>query len=69
MGLGISLQSNGNLRYTTKAINRLCYVLAGVWIIGSLVVSLRVTPIESASREFHDFGQFYMGGLIAPALK
>ena len=65
MGLGISLQSDGNLRYTTQAFNRLCYLLAGVWIIGSLVVSLRITPIESATREYHDFSQFYMGGVIA----
>ena len=65
MGLGISLQSDGNLRYTTQAFNRLCYLLAGVWITGSLMVSLRVSPIESASKEYHDFAQFYMGGLIA----
>src|SRR5258708_4988610 len=45
--------------------NRWCYLIASVWVILSLFVSLHIWKIEATDREYHDFSQFYMGGLIA----
>src|SRR6266481_2570891 len=45
--------------------NRACYAFAFLWIAASLFLSLRVARIEHAGHEYHDFSQFYLGGLIA----
>src|SRR5437868_3491943 len=45
--------------------NRWCYAIATLWVIVSLFASLRIWRIEATDREYHDFSQFYMGGLIA----
>jgi hypothetical protein len=47
------------------AFNRACYAIALLWIGAALLVNLRLSPIEKGGHEFHDFSQFYMGGLIA----
>jgi hypothetical protein len=45
--------------------NRICYALGLLWIACAFAMSLRLWPIETRAKEYHDFSQFYMGGLIA----
>ena len=59
------LHPNGTYTWSIARFNRTCYAIALLWLGVSLVVSFRHTPAEIRGKEYHDFSQFYMGGLIA----
>jgi hypothetical protein len=54
-----------SVTWSIATFNRICYAIALLWIGGALLLSLRAKVIEKGGHEFHDFSQFYMGGLIA----
>ena len=60
-----SAGSSDRVNWPIAVFNRCCHVFAMLWIVGSLFVSFRASPVETKSHEYHDFSQFYMGGLIA----
>jgi hypothetical protein len=54
-----------SITWSIATFNRICYAIALLWIGGALLLSLRANVIEKGGHEYHDFSQFYMGGLIA----
>ena len=55
----------GVFTWSIARFNRVCYAIALIWLGAALMRSFRVTPAEIPGHEYHDFSQFYMGGLIA----
>src|SRR4051812_41965494 len=60
-----SRATDGITTWPIISFNRACYAIAFSWIAAALVLSFRSRPVEHAGHEYHDFSQFYMGGLIA----
>src|SRR5437762_13297090 len=59
------LRREDAVTWNIATFNRVCYAIALVWIGGALFFSLRFKMLEADGHEYHDFSQFYMGGLVA----
>ena len=60
-----SFNPTGVFTWSIARFNRACYAIALVWLGAALLLSLHFSPAEIRGHEYHDFSQFYMGGLIA----
>lgn len=60
-----SVPPTGTVTWSIVRFNRICYVSALLWIGAALFISFRIAPTEIGGHEYHDFSQFYMGGVIA----
>lgn len=60
-----TLNTPGAVTWSIARFNRACYAVALLWLGGALALSFHFSPAEIHGHEYHDFSQFYMGGLIA----